>query len=335
VVDWTEGYGITSDGIDIGDDGNVTPWSETPWNSSIDFERSTRNLVQTEEVGGRTFEVYAEPDRLGRGPKGLNYDVEPADGGEKPEAFGSVMTSRKQVRERFERYAADLKEQAAETRDANRGREDTEKKVQTLENGWVVWTFVNESGEQRWYVKTDDGYLQSDASTSSSFYAFSSQSAMESAITDATTPESIAELGYGWVLSETPDGEFFVAGRKDGGRVYLEGDGSTVSKKQTFASKKKARRAFRRWEDENVAAKREEANAARMEASEEFTEALEQRRGERGSGTTVDVETSKEGSGATTTGTPTVSTATAPEFDEIPVAAVGVLAVVLGLYLLR
>lgn len=360
MVDFTDGYTITSDGIDIGRDGNAVPWSRTPWNSSTDFERSTRNLVQTTTVGGRTFEVYAEPDRLGRGPKGLNYDVVPADGGEKPGAFRAVMTTREQVRNSIREYVEDVRRGEDDTKqktqtldngwevwtyvnedgeqrwyvktaeneflqpggskssdrhnytsqsavqDAIRqgtgGRERTEQKAQTLENGWGIWTYTTTGGKQRWYVRTDTSdatspdvltYLQPDGSKSSNFHAFKTRSAMESAISQGTdTPQG--SLGYGWQIVETPDAKFYVVGRKEDGKVYLEDDGSTVSKKTTYASKSKARRAFRRWRDENVGDVRQKNNEARLEQSERFREAIEQRRQRDQTSPTVEVSRDRE-----------------------------------------
>jgi uncharacterized protein YbcI len=171
-----------------------------------------------------------------------------------------------------------IKEAARELRQSKRGREKTKEKVQTLENGWSIWGYIDKSGERRWYVKTDSGYLNPDGTTSSSFRALSSQSEVRAAIKNATSPDTISSLGYGWVLSQTPDGRFFVLGRKEDGVTYLEEDGSMSPTKKTYASKKRARHAFRRWRSETVGERRAEANKKRMEQSEEFQERIDQRR---------------------------------------------------------
>jgi hypothetical protein len=430
MVDWTNGYTITSDGIDIGRDGNAVPWSRTPWSSGIDFEESTRNLVQTTTVGGRTFEVYAEPDSLGRGPKGLSYDVEPADGGESPFPFTSVMTTETQVKEAFTEYAESLKEE-------KRGKEETKQKVQTLENGWVVWTYVDEDGRQLWYIKTDDGqyvdndgrkwdrqrafdsesdlrraiekvreefvygrensekkvqtldngaevwtfvnedgdqrwfietteskYVKEDGSTASSFVSLSGQPAVQDAVEawisdrrnqNMTELEKVEELDNGWILavdsgcgSGTGKGmvgacvvEYLVVGRTSEGKVYLNSDGSETSSRTSFASKKRARQAFRRWEsetsgDEQDQDENDEIDRDPREESDGQSGAERRvvRTTRAGGGTSVDISTGGGGSVVDTQrGTDTgVSAQTGVFGDFSPVAIVAAL-LILGVIL--
>jgi hypothetical protein len=411
-VDIQDEYTLTNDGIDIGRDGNVTPWEETPWSSGTDFQRSTTQTIDTFDLGGRSFEVTRRPDRLNRGD-GYTYDVIPTDGGETPMALDTTMTSREQVEENIQRYTenqtqgkenkqkvqelgngwtvwtyvdddgrqlwyiktndgqyvddsgrkwnrqrafaskSDLRTAIEavkkDLREQNRGRENTKERVQTLDNGYEVWAYIDEDGNQRWYVKTGDGYLQADGSTSSNFHAFSSQPKMETVITDATTADAVAKLGYGWVLTETPEGEFTVAGRDENGRVYLEDDGATTSSETSFASKETARKAFRRWREENVGSKREEVNETREEQSEEFKEVLEQQ-GSGGGGVDVEVESSADDSGTSNgggssakgggSGPPTAfpsveTTSSAPATGEIPTAALAGVALVIGAVMLR
>lgn len=261
-------FRLASDGIDLGRDGNVVPWSGTPWSSSIDFRESTTSTVETLSVGGRTFEITARPDPLDRGD-GIQYDVNAVDG-ETPESLDDLaMTEIEDVRRGIRTYVEERYEESTETETDPRQR---------------VLTAGGDSTESR--------------------------------VVDTST------LGYGWALVETREGTFYVTGRTEDGTVYLSTDGEMQDERRAFASKDRARQAFRRWRDENTGDRREEATEARLKRSEKVVEFLRQRSDDEPE---VEVETVETETGVTVN--------TPNGYANLSPVAVAVVVFVVALYL--
>jgi len=249
-------YEIKSDGIDLGRDGTVKPWSQTEWSGPTDFQRSTLQVVDRVDAGGETLVVKGRPDPLNRGD-GLQYEVT-AEGSERhPDEFKNrTLHSMSDVRDAIEKYAQNASREAVE------GISNAQK-VETVDNGWTIYSFISENdGEQKFYVETEDEmYLLATGEEVTYRVQLSSMEEVRTAIENATggsvdsgsetsTPSTVSvveELGYGWALAETAEGEFLVVRRQDGSRVYLDSDGVVRDSRQTFASKSRARQAFRRW----------------------------------------------------------------------------------------
>ncbi|MDZ7689241.1 MAG: hypothetical protein U5J64_11140 [Halobacteriales archaeon] len=290
-------FELKNDGIDLGRDGNVTPWSRTPWTGGFDFREKTTVTVSGIQLPDETLKITARPDSFDRGI-GWNFVVTDAETGESPSYFERLLISSVEdsfgLREQMSRY---------------------------VENNYL-------------HLKDDGG---GDGETD-----------------PAPTPPSmevVEELGSGWVLvvkrpgsQSSSSSEYLVFGKQGGSEVYLNAQGEVIDEEHLFASKKRARKAYRRWRDRregNISEARSELNETMRARAEKF-ETLEEQQEQQSNVVTEsnvvegdtkvvegDSQTVKAGSGtkgkASSAGSPSI---TLPEMSTIPVAGVAV--VVLG-----
>lgn len=132
-------YSLEQEGIDIGDNGTVTPWENTPWTDGFDWSQKTTVTVSGIQLPDETITIEAEPDSLDRGT-GWLYTIL---GGPSERFGGVVITS---VEGQFglrEKLADYVENNYSHLKNEDGGGEPeptppSTEVVERLEYGWVI-----------------------------------------------------------------------------------------------------------------------------------------------------------------------------------------------------
>jgi len=171
LADFAE-FELKNDGIDLGRDGNVTPWSRTPWTSGFDFREKTTVTVSGIQLPDETLKITARPDFFDRGI-GWKFVVTNAETGESPPYFERLLISsvedRFGLREQMSRYVENNYSHLKDDGGGGGGGSGSEPEpqppsgfemVEELEYGWVIvvkkpeedYLVVGQSGGSQVYL---------------------------------------------------------------------------------------------------------------------------------------------------------------------------------------
>ena len=290
-------FELKNDGIDLGRNGNVTPWSQTPWSSGFDFREKTTVTVSGIQFPEETLKITARPDHLNRGI-GWKFNVINTETGESPPYIGDVLI--KSIEGNFglrEKMSNFVENNYSHLKDGG-GSDPSYPGMEVLEELKYGWVLVeappeNDGGytsqiQNYLVIGQRDGsrvYLNGKGEIVDDEYRFNAENMAKTAYNrwldrqERLEVEVVERLEYGWVIAvERPNDEYLVSGQQGGSRVYLNSQGEVVSDKNLFPSKSRARRAFRRWRDRregNISEARSELNETMRERAEQF-ETLEE-----------------------------------------------------------